>query len=292
MDRVKVYTPTIVKGVSYLFYASVAAFIIFLILIVVHYTVQPIFSFLPSNIIESKSSENYLNTILFPVTPAPPDTKMTFTPEIAVLNKDKFTLTFDCYLNGTYLSTTVPRVLLYFGSSPVSILNNNDLREYISSSEEDAPKLLTLTKSDLMTKFQNTNFIVYVDPVKNDMKVGVFTVSSIDSTKKYLEIASIIPNIPIKETFQITIVLSKNFLEVYKNKKLVNTYKIGSLAPPEKVVLNTSAVPSTDYGIYTPISYIKDTIKIGNVQFYNGTLTSGQIRDLIKPPKSNTFFTQ
>jgi hypothetical protein len=290
MDSIKMQGSILVKGVSYLFYASVAAFIIFLILIVVHYTVNPIFSFLPSNVIESKSTQNYTNKILFPVSPAPSDTKMTFTPEIAELNKDKFTLTFDCYLNGTYLSTTVPRVLFYFGSTPVSILNNNNLREYISSSEEDPPKLLTLAKTDLITKFQQTNFIVYVDPVKNDMKVGVFTVSSIDPTKKYLEIASIIPNIPIKETFQISIVLNNKFIEVYKNKKLVNTYKIGSLAP-EKVVLNTSAVPSTDYGIYTPISYIKDTIKIGNVQFYNGTLTSGQIRDLIKAPKTNTFFT-
>jgi hypothetical protein len=280
----------LVKGVSYLFYTSILAFIIFLVLIVVHYTVNPIFTFLPSEIIESTSSQNYASKKFYNDEPAQSNTKLSFSPTISNVNKDNFTLSFDCYLDGTYRSTTVPRVLLYFGgNSPVTINSNNDLREFISSSEEDAPRLLTLTNSDLLTKFPETNFIVYADPVKNDMKIGVFTIDSTDSRKKYLEIASIIPNIPVKESFQLTIVLGKTFIEVYKNKKLVNTHIIGSLVS-EKTVLNTAAIPS-EYNIFTPISFIGNTIKIGNIKFYNGPLKSGQIRDLITQVKPNTFFT-
>ena len=278
-----------VKGVSYLFYASIIALVIFLVLIVIHYTVKPLFSFLPSTVIEESQSQNYVSKTLFSDAPAPPDTKMTFNPPIADLHTEKFTFTFDCFLNGSYRSTTVPRVLAYFDSAPVTIVNNNDLREYISDSEEDTPKLLRPTNSDLLTKFQHTNFIIYVDPVKNDMKIGVFTINKNDSTKKYLEIASIIPNIPINEPFQISMVLGSKFVEVYKNKKLVNTYKIGKLSLND-VILNTPAIPSANYGIFTPISFIDDTVKIGNVQFYNGMLTSGQIRDLTNSLKPNTFF--
>ena len=146
-----------------------------------------------------------------------------------------------------------------------------------------------MNNSDLLVKFQNSNFIIYVDPVKNDLKVGVFTVDKNDPTKKYLEIASVISNIPMNESFQVTMVLGKTFVEVYKNKKLYSTYKIGSLAPT-KVNLNTVAIPSSNYGIFTPISFIADTIKIGNIQAYNGPLTSGQVRELIKTLKPATFF--
>lgn len=280
---------SIVSVVSYIFYASVISFIIFLALIAFHYTVKPFLPFLPSSDVkETAIEQNFMNKVLFDTSVAPPDTKMTFDPPISDLKKDSFTLSFDCYLTGSYRSTTVPRVLAYYGSTPVSILNNNDLREFTGTSEE-VPKLFTVNNSNLLTKFQHSNFIIYIDPVKNDLKVGVFTVDKVDATKKYLEIASIIPNIPVNEPFQISMVLGKTFVEVYKNKKLVNTYKIGYLAP-SKVSLNTAAVPSSGYGIFTPISFIGDNVKIGNIQLYNGPLTSGQIRDLTPSLKLVTFF--
>jgi hypothetical protein len=289
MDSTTVKGISIVTVISYLFYTSILTFIIFLVLIVIHYTVKPFLSFLPSSDIkETTVEQNFIGTTLFDTSVAPPDTKMTFNPPITELRKDNFTLTFDCYLNSAYRSTTVPRVLLYYGSTPVTITDNNSLREFNSTSEE-VPKLFTVDNSDLLTKFQHSNFIIYIDPVKNDLKVGVFTVDKIDSTKKYLEIASIIPNIPVNQSFQISMVLGRTFVEVYKNKKLVNTYKIGNLAP-SKVILNTSAVPSSEHGIFTPVSFIGDNVKIGNVQLYNGPLTSGQIRDLTPTLKTAIFF--
>jgi hypothetical protein len=279
----------IVRGVKYLLYTSIVAFIIFLILIVIHYTVKPMFDFLPTNVVETTTPQTYIGKTLFADSPATADTKMTFNPGIIDLNKDNFTLTFDCYLDGTYRSTTVPRVLAYYGSSAVNISSNNDLREYYGNSEKETPRILTTDNSDLLVKFQNSNFIIYVDPVKNDLKVGVFTVDKQDPTKKYLEIASIILNIPINQPFQVTMVLGRTFVEVYKDKKLFSTYKIGSLAPT-RVNLNTTAVPSSNYGVFTPTSFIGGTIKIGSVQFYNGSLTSGQVRELTNILKPATFF--
>ena len=194
-------------------------------------------------------------------------------PPIQTFNKDSFTMAFDCYLDGTYRSTTVPRVLVYFGNSPVNVSQNSDLREYISNTEEETPNLFRVGTSDLLTKFQQTHFIVYLDPVKNDMKIGVFTKDINDTTRKYVEIGSVLQNIPIKQSFQIIIVLGRTFLEVYKDKRLVNTHTIGSLSP-NRTLLNTAAIPS-NFGLYTPLSFIGNSIKIGHIQIYNGKLTTG-----------------
>lgn len=280
---------TIVKTSSIVFYITLAAFFIFLLMLVIHYTVTPFLPFISTTVKSTVSEETYVSKTLYNESPAPPDTLMKFEPTITILNKEKFTLTFDCMVNNTYRSTTVPRVLLYFGaSSPLAVANNNSLREYYGSSESDTPRLLNSTNSDLLTSFDKSNFIVYADPVKNDLKVGIFTTSP-DDNKKYLEIASIIPNIPINEPFQITVVLGTTFIEVYKNKKLESTYTIGSLLQ-KPTILNTSSIPGSNYGIYTPISFIGDSIKIGNIQFYNGILTSGQIRDLTPTIRPKTFF--
>lgn len=279
---------TIVKTSSIVFYTTLAAFFIFLLMLVIHYSVTPFLPFISTNVKSIVSEEAYISKTLYNESPAPPDTLMKFDPTITILNKEKFTLTFDCMINNTYRSTTVPRVLLYFGgSSPAVVANNNSLREYFGSSESDTSRLLNSTNSDLITSFDKSNFIVYADPVKNDLKVGIFT--SDENNKKYLEIASIIPNIPINEPFQITVVLGTTFVEVYKNKKLESTYTIGSLLQ-KSTRLNTSSIPASNYGIYTPISFIGDSIKIGNIQFYNGILTSGQIRDLTPTLRPKTFF--
>ena len=118
------------------------------------------------------------------------------------------------------------------------------------------------------------------------MKVGVYTIGTTTPYTVRLEIASIIKNIPIKQAFKVTIVLTSKFIEVYMDKKLVNTHKIGSLSG-SNVQLNTV---NANYGIYTPIRFIGNTVRVGNIQFFNGPLTSSQIRSLITPVLTNTFF--
>lgn len=286
-------TAIIVKSTSYLFYISIASFIIFLIMLAVHYYVKPFLPFLPSTLAskDSNSVPTYdtITTYHNSLRPAPSDTLLTELAPLLLGKTDNFTLSFDCFLNGTYLSTVVPRVLFYFGSptAAVTVEDNNALKEYKdTTTEKETPKLLNATNSDLINKFPNTNFIVYVDPVKNDLKVGVYTIGIATPYTVQLEIASIIKNIPINQAFKITIVLTSKFIEVYMDKKLVNTHRIGSLSGAS-VELNTV---NANYGIYTPIGFIGDTVKVGNIQFYNGPLTSSQIRNLITPVLTNTFF--
>ena len=286
-------TTAIVKGTSYLFYISIGAFVTFLIMLGVHYYITPFLPYLPSSSSskDSGSTPTYDTLTIYhnSLTPAPSDTLLTELAPLLLGKTDNFTLSFDCFLNGTYLSTVVPRVLFYFGSptAAVTIANNNELKEYKDTdTEKETPKLLNATNSDLINKFPNTNFIVYIDPVKNDLKVGVYTIGTATPYTVRLEIASIIKNIPIKQAFKVTIVLTSKFIEVYMDKKLVNTHKIGSLSG-SNVQLNTV---NANYGIYTPIRFIGNTVRVGNIQFFNGPLTSSQIRSLITPVLTNTFF--
>jgi len=303
-------TGAAVTSSMYLFYTSLIAFLIFLIMFFIHYFFVPFLpSMFPSKLIVPNTTGNdakYDSVSLYANTPANSDEKMDFTPTIKSISTDKFTLSFDCFLNGTYLSTNVPRVLFYFGGNKIDNISNSNFKEYKGDSEEETPMILNSTTSDLLNKITGSNFVIYVDPVKNDMKIGVYTVDTsstkvdVISTKRRkaggygdsrpsgtnLEIASIIKNIPINKVFKVTMVLTRDFVEVYMNKKLVDTYKIGSLLG-KNVSLNSVGA---NYGIYTPIGFIGNTVKIGKVQFYNGALTSVQIRDLIPDVAQNTFF--
>jgi hypothetical protein len=243
---------------------------------------------LPSNVVDTAQVTTYTSASLYKSRPAPADTKLTFNPPITNIKSDGFTYSFDCYLDGTYRSTTVPRVISYFGDSKVTLTQNSDLREYTGDLQE-TPRFLTVDNTDILSVFTKTNFIIYADPVKNDLKVGIFTLDKTDPAKKYLELASIIPNIPINQPFQITMILGRTYVEVYMNKKLISTYTIGSLSP-NGATLNSGGVPTVSNGFYTPISFIGDSIKIGNVQYFDGTLTSGQVRDLTNVLQTPTFF--
>jgi len=258
-----------------LFAGSIIALIIFIILLIYHYSVKPILPFLPSNQSSYESLPTYQSQTLYGANPAPPNTALNFT-SITDFKFEEFTISFDVFLNGSYKSTSVPRVLLYFSDAPVVIPSNN-FKEYKVDSV-DIPSMLDGTQTDILTVFNKTNFIVYMDPVKNDLKVGIVTNNGSTST---LELLPTINNVPINEPFQITIIKADKFIEVYKNKLLITTYKIK----------HSPFIMNTNSKLYSPISFIGDTIKIGNIQYFNNVITSSQVRSLTPPIKDKKFFT-
>jgi hypothetical protein len=262
-----------------LFAGSIIALIIFIILLIYHYSVKPILPFLPAN--QSSSYESlptYQSQTIHASKPVPSNTALNFT-SITDFKFEEFTISFDVFINGTYKSTSVPRVLLYFGDAPVVIPSNENFKEYKVNSV-DIPSILNGTQTDILTKFNRTNFIVYMDPVKNDLKVGIIT-SMGTPPSPVLELLPTINNVPINEPFQITIIKAEKFIEVYKNKLLITTYKIKH----SPFIINTNSK------LYSPISFIGDTIKIGNIQYFNNVITSSQVRSLTLPIKNKMFFT-
>jgi hypothetical protein len=263
---------------------GIMGFIIFILLVIVNYTIVPILPFLPvynTPTIDPSMASIHTQTI-YTNKPAPSNTSLVF--DNIVEQSNKFTISFDCYLNGTYISTDVPRVVLYLdisnNATSSSTISASNFKEYTL----DTPlttNILTSTNTNILSQFPNTNFIVYVDSVKNDMKVAFITT---DSTNKYLEILPTINNIPINDIFQITVVFTGKIAEIYYNKQLIHSYRLIN----KPITLS----PSNKYTFYSPISFIKYTIQIGNIQYFDTSITSSQVRTLTNPIMSTVFFTK
>ena len=253
------------NGVNGMFYLAIGLFVLFLILLYINYNVKQILFFLPApklnNIpqIDTINSYTRLNTN----NPETANTALVFENMKKDFKYEGFSISFDVFLNGQYISTDVPRVLMYFDTSAPSILHNNDLSE-----------------DTLLTVFGNSNFIVYCDKVKNDLIVAAIT---LNGTTKVLEKVATVENIPINDPFQVTLIVTPNFFEVYKNKELIKTYKL-------QHTLVTSIPSASSSTLFSPISFLQDTIKIGNVQYFDGPLRSDQVRYTTNTLKSKTFF--
>ena len=259
---------------------SILAFIIFLILTIVNYTVKPIFNFTPFAPTTTYVQPTVLNEALYVTKRCPNDTALTF-KTIKDIHFSNFSLSFNCFLDGTYKSTDVPRVLFYFGTTKANVSNNNDLKEY-TGNNAIMPNVLDITNTNILSVFYGTNFIIYIDPVKNDLRVGVITA---DKDTSYLELLEPIENIPINQVFSIAMILTDSFVELYFNNTLATTYKIGSNtnAINKITTLNTGSVLPTS-SIFSPIGFIGDTIKVANIQYFDGIITSSQLRSLTNTP--------
>jgi hypothetical protein len=308
------------RGMKYLFYISVAVFLVFIIILIVHFTVTPL-SFL--SFINMKN-ETLPDDDL-------PEKGETFSTDRPISNDVKlnivtskynavnFTLSFDCYVSRNYKSTNVPRVLFYFGqgSGPVSVTANSQLRETVL--ENDAsnngldiqPNILRRDNSDMVDKFEHSNFVIYLDPVRNDMKVGIVllydvpsaTTGSTVQTIRIIEVLPTIKNIPIEQPFQVSFVLGSTFAEIYKDKLLMSTHKIGSILHkqnPNITNIRLNGVPisarpnisTAGPNLYSPISFIGNTVRVGNIQYFNSKLDGKYIRTMTNELSKSEFFKQ
>lgn len=300
---------TLQQSMKYLLFITVGLLVLFIILLIINFTLAPI-SFL-SFISFAKKEE-----LLQEDPPPKPETFGLIRPllndqTLAIKSEDykskDFTLCFDCYVSRNYKSIDVPRVLFYFGgSTPVVINRNSDLKETKLTDASNngldiQPNILTTINSDLPTMFTNTNFIIYLDPIRNDMKIGIFLHDNLTPPTKYMEVLPVIKNVPIEQPFQIGFVLGETFAEIYKDKKLLFTHHIGSILKKEQTIsFNPSFAPvqvlartsplTASPNLYGPISFIADTVKVGNVQFFTTKLDSRHIRSLTNDILQPNFF--
>jgi len=256
-------------GIDSIFVLSVIGFFVFLILLYVHYNVTSIFPFIPNGytLPPPDSMINSQTRSLNSDNKAAPeinDKELLF-DKITNFKYENFTISFDLYFNGEYRNTNnSPRVIMYFANNqltPTSLLEDSTL---VDSSH-----------------FNGTNFIVYADPVVNDLNIAVVTKKT-TTASRVLELAETIKNVPIKKPFKITLIVGKTFIEVYKDKKLVKTYRYQG-------VLDTASATGTK--LYSPITNIVgDTIKIGNVQYFDSVIRSDQVRVATNEIKPDSFF--
>ena len=219
-----------------------AAVILFILLTFLHFTTMPIFSFSNTSItgfipIPAQSAQQ----VAFPKAYIPSDISCNFIE----LASENYTISFESYIAGDFITTTVPRVLLYRSNEPV-VLTNTDTMEVLD------------------TLFKDSNIIVYVDPLKNDMYVSIIDASTPSNriTSKPIE------NVPLRTSFQTIITLSQTFMEIYIDGKFVQTVPF----------MANIAKSSDDAYFFGPPPIIKESIKVGNINFWNFIMSAKAIR--------------
>ena len=226
-------------ALKYTFIGSSIRFFICIFCIALHFIGVPIFSFVTGdNGIISVPVPTTIQTA-FPTAPIGSDLSCNF----VTVPSTGYTISFDAFLQGDFITSTVPRVLLYRSQAPVSLTSTD-------------------TMGSLLSLFGNSNILVYMDPLNNDLYVSALKMNSTYVT------TDAIKNVPLRSPFRITIVVSDNFLEVYLNGDLKQ------MLPYNGRIISS---PSSTY-FFGPPAIVNQSIKVGNIQLWNSILSSKVVR--------------
>jgi len=245
-------TPTGTAGVSVfgaLYYGSLSVFVIFLILVFVHFTVYPIFALTPNDpgiIVVSGTSDRELAYTLNDGNPPKPENARNKNIKRTTLPPCTYTLGVDVYIDDT-IKTQYPLPIFYRARAP------------LSSTDAAAPRPLSEIYTD-------TNIIAWCQPDTKEVQVALVTTTSDGTTvQKSMDRAYAPPN---KKTFRLTIVVADSFAEVYINGGLLSTINAANAL---------KSISETDF--YPPVvEHGVGGVSIGNMAMWPRLLTSKEIR--------------
>ena len=260
---------------SLTYYGSLFILIVFLALIFVNFTMYPVFSFSPDDnglipvpVYSDKQTA-------FTKAPAPSDLSANFID----VPSCTYSLGMDIYLSGDFQAMTIPRVLLYRSTSSNGIKPASNLSSWTTGSSVSAGSTGAISAA-LMGTFPDSNLIIWLDPVKNDLYATVMT--SVDGTaaNANLETTPPIENVPIRKVFRLTVVFTQQFIELYINGNLERSMAL----------MNLPVSASTSANFFPVISTIGGNIRIAHMAFWSRTLSARESRAYGMPIASEVFF--
>ncbi len=228
--------------IAFLFYLSLIAFFIFLILVMVHFTIKPIFKFdvNEQGLVDISPSND--GQLVWKNGLADADAKA----DLKGILSCNYTLSMDIFIKNETSMSSTPRVLLYRADAPVSFATDK-------------------LASDLFNLYGDTNLLVYLDPAKNDLNITAVTMDN--QNVLHPEGIPAIPNIPLETPVRITIVFQPRMMEVYMNGNLQATRVF--LGRPKE----------TTGPFFAPSEFVRETARVGNLQFWPRTLAPSEIRN-------------
>ena len=215
-------------------------FLIFLILLVVHYTITPIFTFsfgdtglLPL----SDTSDGQLVWTKGPVA-------FDLSANVLRILPNSFTVQMDVYVENQTILGNADRVLFYRALRPVI---------------PDSTKTI-------MEQYPESNLLVRLMADTNDLVVSAVTQITPNLATSTLESTPTILNVPVRQPFRITIILLPQVLEVYLNGRLFGT---------KTFRYTLKSAPAYFFG---PPEPFRTSVRIMNVQYWDRGLTSVEVR--------------
>ena len=224
----------IARAFAYLFSILV---VVFVMLLFIHYFIVPVFSFSPGS------------SGIIPV-PGFDVGKLFWdkTNPGQILNKDlpinflyyNYTLNLDIFIQNPFQFSKYPRILL-------------------SRGKVSTPSVSNSSNNTLLSIIDNYNLVIALLPDTNDILVSVL------NKDNGMENA-IIRNVPIQESFRISVVVMEVALEVYINGHLIKTRQFS--APPKDVKDD----------IYPASGMEKNIAKLRNLKIWAKLLTVSEIK--------------
>jgi hypothetical protein len=211
---------------QYIYYFFTVLLLGCIILVVVNYTIYPIFRTRPGD------------KGLVPL-PGSDDSTLYWKQSVSILPSvntplmnqiENWSMLLDIQLDNPTANTNTPRILFQRG----------DLMTPFTGRWTDQDTILKLNP--------NFNLMIYLDQIKNDLFVSTLTVNPNNSADSYIETVDI-ANIPVRKAIRVGVMLGARVMEVYINGYLVKskTYTnplrsvVGQFQPPSDTILSATA---------------------------------------------------
>lgn len=255
-----------------LFGISMLIFIMFLVLVFVHFTLFPVFSLSPNSPgiipINITTDRELAYTRDGDAEPTVARNTMTGLSKTTLPTTAEYTIGTDIFISGGPNPNQYPNVILYRDLSPNSSIDKATRPPADSSL---SPGL------NFPAAFENTNIVVWLDQTTNDLQLTLFTVPAPQAVS-IQEFTTPVRNVPLNKTFRLTIIVSASFVELYINGALEKSMPVSGTIMP---------LPNaTDF--YPPINNFKTgNVKIRNMSMWPRILTSKEIRSYESSPMSS-----
>lgn len=231
---------------SFFFSAGIALLFVFTVLLIIHYTITPVFSFQKGDGGSISLANTSDGQLVWKKAPPLADASA----NILKILPHSFTVQQDVYMDNEAALSNRKRVFFYRSMSPVVI-------------DSTQPE-------DLFTSFPESNLFMYLSPNTNDLIVTAVTQNP-RTNDLVFESAPTMLNVPVKEVIRITVILLPQMMEVYLNGKLhgSRTFRFPLLS-------------SEAYFFSTPDAF-RNSVRVMNLQYWDRPLNSVEVKNAGPP---------
>ena len=226
---------------GYIWPVLAVLFVLVLILLVIHYTITPIFTF-------SFGDQGFIplgnandGQLVWTKGPVAAD----LSANVFRILPNSFTVQMDIYVESERVVGKFDRVLFYRALRPV-VPNNSQT---------------------IMKQYPESNLIIRLLAETNDLVVSAVTLQDATNPETAsLESTPTILNVPIRQPFRLTVILLPQVLEVYMNGKLYGT---------KTFRYTLKSTPSYFFG---PPDLYRNSTRIMNIQYWDRALNSREVK--------------
>lgn len=222
-----------------LYNIAIVIFIVFLLLVVVHYTITPIFTFTSGQKGIFALSDTSDGQLVWTNGPVVAD----LSANVMKIMPVGFTIQQDIFVQEDTTPTVRPRVFFYRSQNAV----------------QPSPG-----GTDITTQYPDSNLIMYLLPHTNDLVVSAITKNGENA---FIESGPTILNVPVRQPFRLTVVLLQEVLEVYLNGQLFGTKTFRY--PPKQTATN----------FFGPPDAFRSSVRTMNFQYWDRPLSAMEIKN-------------